>query len=166
MDDDGHGTIKRGGSGNNYSFRLVMKIYVTETETKTKTKTKKMKRKRKLLFFLFWLLHQLWQLLKMKIEKDIEEEINDEEEHSYTHILFLCLYLAIQWQYVDQVLKVDTVKYKSQLYVPGLFQVSQIFILCKWRCDEALTINQIFLCCTSTDNEPWKWNVRSLLGGC
>ena len=57
MDDDGHGTIKRGGSSNNYSFRLVMKIYVTETETKTKTKTKKMKRKRKLLFFLFWLLH-------------------------------------------------------------------------------------------------------------
>ena len=74
MDDDGHGTIKRGGGGNNYSFRLVMKTYVTETETKTK----KMKRKRKLLFFLFWLLHQLRQLLKM----NIEEEINDEEEHS------------------------------------------------------------------------------------
>lgn len=51
MDDDGHGTIKRGGSGYDYySFRLVMKIYVTETETKTKTK-------KKLLFFLLWLPH-------------------------------------------------------------------------------------------------------------
>ena len=47
MDDDGHGTIKRGGSGNNYSFRLVMKIYVTETETKTKTKTKTKKNEEK-----------------------------------------------------------------------------------------------------------------------
>ena len=44
MDDDGHGTIKRGGSGNNYSFRLVMKIYVMETETKTKTKKEKKKK--------------------------------------------------------------------------------------------------------------------------
>ena len=39
MDDDGHGTIKRGGSGNNYSFRLV-KIYVMETETKKEKKKK------------------------------------------------------------------------------------------------------------------------------
>ena len=51
MDDDGHGTIKRGGSGNNYSFRLVMKIYVTETETKTKTKTKKNEEKKKAAIF-------------------------------------------------------------------------------------------------------------------
>ena len=51
MDDDGHGTIKRGGSGNNYSFRLVMKIYVTETKTKTKTKTKKKEEKKKAAIF-------------------------------------------------------------------------------------------------------------------